>query len=85
MLQQALILGSYEAVVCVDDDILITNPRTAPRIPFGTDGAGGGGESHSKKALWPQLITYHAAMAVGQQDRSDPRRAGQPLSCRQAW
>ena len=25
---QALILGSYEAVVCLDDDILITNPRS---------------------------------------------------------
>ncbi|CAE7210894.1 unnamed protein product [Symbiodinium natans] len=28
--RRALILGSYEAVVCVDDDILITNPRIDP-------------------------------------------------------
>ena len=32
LLLQALILGSYQAVVCFDDDILITNPRTVLRF-----------------------------------------------------
>ncbi|OLP74848.1 hypothetical protein AK812_SmicGene45500 [Symbiodinium microadriaticum] len=33
LLEEVLILGDYDAVVCMDDDIFITNPRrTAARV-----------------------------------------------------